>query len=106
MDIRITANNFSLTPSLRTSIGKQMEKLEQHRSDIIGITVALTVEKHHVKGEKYRADARVFLPGKDLFALVRATDMRIAIDRVAEKLESQLRRGKDRRLERRRGNTL
>lgn len=97
MEIQISAKEFSLTESLRRRIVTRIEKLTKHRSDILGATVALTVERRHTKGEKYLAEARVMIPGNDVFAQVRAADMRLAIDQMAERLLRQLQKGKERR---------
>jgi len=96
MEIQISAKDFSLTESLRRRIESRIGKLTKYRKDILGATVALSLEGHRAKGEKYLADARVMIPGNDVFAKVRAFDMIVAIDRMAEKLSRQLQKGKER----------
>jgi len=97
MKTQITAENFDLTESLRQYVCDHIEKLTRYRKDCIGATVALRVERHHVKGEKYLADVKVKIPGNDVYAEDRASDMRVAIDRVAKKIARQLQKGKERR---------
>ncbi|MFH1171559.1 MAG: ribosome-associated translation inhibitor RaiA [bacterium] len=102
MEISISAKDFTLTPTIRDHVNDRIEKLMRHRSDLIGAAVVLTVEQHHKKGEIFLADAIVKIPGNDVFAVVRARDMRRAIDLVAEKLERQLIKGKEKKNPRRR----
>ncbi len=94
----MTAKDFELTPSLHTYITERFSKLEHFRDDLIDANVSLTIERHHTKGDKYLADARIRIPGKDVYAFVRDVDMRKAVDVLVAKLGRQLRKGKERRL--------
>lgn len=102
MDLHITAKDFVLTPSLRSYAEAHIAHFEHYRKDLLRVVLTLTVERHHKKGAKHVVEGTIVLPGNDLHAEARATDMRSAIDMIAGKLAAQLRRGKEKSMRQRR----
>ncbi len=62
-----------------------MGKLQRHFDNITNSAVTLTVEKLI-----HKAEATVHVAGADLFALSESEDMYAAIDALADKLDRQL----------------
>lgn len=95
MDIIITGKDFKLTPSIKMYVEQHAQKLVHLRGDIDMIRFELDVEKHHKKGENFRAEGWVFAPGATVAAGEHAMTMQMAIDHVIAKLFEQLRRKKE-----------
>jgi ribosomal subunit interface protein len=102
--IHITAQDFSLSESIRQYIESHFQKHAFSQHGILGVGITLSIERHHVKGEKFHVHVRVQVPGNDLYAEARATDMHQAIDEVIRKSLSQLRKRKTIQAQRRRGH--
>jgi ribosomal subunit interface protein len=97
MDIHTTARHCELTDDDRTFIHERLDKLERFARDIQDVRVVITAE-----GYRYIAETTVRLKHRDLALREEATDPRRAIDGAAHRLELQLRRIHDRRIDRRR----
>lgn len=89
MNIQITGQNIELTTALKDYVHKKSEKLSHHFSNIIGLTVVLTVEK-----EQQIAEATVTVTNFEAHATAESTDMYKAIDLMLAKLEKQLEKHK------------
>ncbi|MBI4094842.1 MAG: ribosome-associated translation inhibitor RaiA [Candidatus Liptonbacteria bacterium] len=97
MRIHITeASSVGLTPSLRAYIEEKIGGLSKfvRRFDLAGVAeVYLEVSRttrHHHKGNVFRAEADLRLPGKILRAFHEAMDLRIAIDILRSKLRAEI----------------
>lgn len=102
MELIITGKDFELSESLKAYVEKKVERLRHYRSDIIQIKFELDVDKHHKKGEKFRAEGWVIAPGQQAAAGAKASDLHASIDLVVDKLGRQLTREKERRVGRKR----
>jgi ribosomal subunit interface protein len=101
MKIDIKATNLDLTPALRVYIDEKIGVLAKFlkRWDMEGgvevwVEVARTT-RHHQKGPVFRAEADIRLPGKILRAEDAALDIRVAIDRVRDKLKREIEKYKE-----------
>lgn len=90
MQMNLTGHHVDITPPLRDYVGTKMERLERHYDHINGMHVILTVE-----GVRHRAEARVDVVGKPLFADAREEDMYAAIDRLVDRLDRQVKKHKE-----------
>ena len=100
MQVDITARHFDLSESVKFHVEKRMKRLSQHHDLLIYARVVLIFEQHH--GKPWMAEATVDENGTEVFASSEETgDVRTAIDAVCEKLERQLSKHKDKRLNRR-----
>lgn len=99
MRIHMTARHCELDPEDRILAEQRLSKLSRFVRDIQEAHVIVT-------GEKYRHTAEITLRlrGQEIASREEANGPRVAIDRAADRLEQQIRRLKDRRLERRRGD--
>ncbi len=101
MKLIITGKDFSLTPSVKAYVTEHAARLEHFNHRIVKVKFELDVDKRHQKGENCRVEGWVEIPGNDLQAGARATDMHTAINRVIDKLSRQLSKKKRRLINRR-----
>ncbi|MFD1383856.1 ribosome hibernation-promoting factor, HPF/YfiA family [Rhodanobacter aciditrophus] len=86
----ISGHHVHTTEEVQAIIKEGMDYLAEINSHITSIKVIVNSENHHNKSELI-VEARVHIPGHDLFATV-TTDkqLSLAVDMLAEKLEKQL----------------
>lgn len=85
MRINASGHHIEVTPALNDYISTRFEKLKRHSDQITHIDVTLKVEKLDQK-----AEASLHVSGADLFANAINEDMYAAIDSLADKLDRQL----------------
>ena len=90
MNLNIAGQHVSLTPALRTYVSEKINRLERHFGHLIGASVILSVEK-----QRHKAEATIHTRGHDLHAEATEEDMYAAIDSLADKLDSQTRKLKE-----------
>lgn len=92
MQINITGHHIEVTPALRAYATEKLQRISRHFDHVISIDVILKVENH----VKY-AEGKINAAGvpKVLFAQESSDDMYAAIDGLADKLDKQVRRHKD-----------
>ncbi len=96
MQTNITGHHIDVTPALREYVETKLDKLARHFDYITSASVTLTVDKLI-----HRAEARVHVSGADLYANSESEDMYAAIDILADKLNRQLMKHKEKRVDRR-----
>lgn len=85
MQLNISGHHVDLTEPLKNYVESKLERLQRHNSEITTTEVTLVVEKMVQK-----AEARMHVAGGDLFAAAESEDMYAAIDAMADKLDRQL----------------
>ena len=85
MQINITGHHVEVTDPLREYVEAKFERLQRHFDQITNTDVTLIVEKLVQK-----AEATVHISGADIFAAAESEDMYAAIDALADKLDRQL----------------
>jgi len=85
MQLTITGHHLEVTNPLKEYVENKLERLQRHFDQITAIHVILTVEKM-----VHQAEATVHIAGGDLFAHAESEDMYAAIDALADKLDRQL----------------
>lgn len=91
MQINISGHHVDVTPALRDYVNDKLQRISRHFDNVISINVVLNVEKH-----RNDAEATVHAAGKSLFANASDLDMYAAIDGLADKLDKQVKRYKER----------
>ena len=91
MQINITGHHIEVTPALRAYVTEKLQRLTRHFDHVISTNVILKLDNH-----LQLAEATVHAAGKSLFATTADNDMYAAIDGLADKLDKQVRRHKDR----------
>ncbi len=90
MQIILSGHHVDITDALRQYVNSKMEKLERHFDSVTDIHVVLSVEKLRQK-----AEATLHLSGNNLHADATEEDMYAAIDALADKLDRQLKKHKE-----------
>ncbi len=85
MQITISGHHLEVTDALRDYVNNKLERLGNHHDRITQTHVILSVDKLIQK-----AEATVHVSGKDLFADAVSEDLYAAIDMLADKLDRQL----------------
>ncbi len=90
MQLNLTGHHVEITPPLREYIENKLQRLTRHFDHVLDVHCILTVEKL-----RHKAEATVHVSGSTLFADAIADDMYAAIDALADKLDRQVRRHKE-----------
>lgn len=93
----ITARHFELAQDDRDFAQLRLEKFARFASDIHEVHLVVTAENY-----RYVAEVTLHLKQRELAVREEATDPRLAIDRVADRVEQQLRRLHDKRVDHKR----
>ncbi len=91
MPLQLTGRHLEITDAIRDAVTHKFAKLSRHDHHIISIHVILSVENHH----HHFAEAKLDLPGAQIFAKSTDHDMYAAIDLLIDKLNRQLLKHKD-----------
>ncbi|HET7569895.1 MAG TPA: ribosome-associated translation inhibitor RaiA [Gammaproteobacteria bacterium] len=92
MEMSLTGHHVDISPSLRSYVDNKVERLERHFDHATDIHVILSVEKL-----RHKAEARMNLPGDELFADAVEEDMYAAIDQLVDKLDRQVKTFKEKK---------
>ncbi|OQW90821.1 MAG: ribosomal subunit interface protein [Thiotrichaceae bacterium IS1] len=90
MQLMVSGHHIEITPALRDYVTGKMERLERHFDHVTNIHVVLSVEKLRQK-----AEATLHVSGANLFANAEHEDMYAAIDALADKLDRQIKKHKE-----------
>ncbi len=85
MQMTISGHHLEITDSIRDYVHSKLERLSNHHDRITNTHVILTVEKLEQK-----AEATLHVSGKDIHADAVSEDLYAAIDALADKLDRQL----------------
>ena len=90
MQINLTGHHVDVTPELRKYVDRKFERVSRHFENVTNVRVILTVER-----QSHKAEAAVHVAGADLFANASHNDMYAAIDTLADRIDAQVRRHKE-----------
>jgi putative sigma-54 modulation protein len=90
MQIDLTGHHIELTDPLRNYVSEKFERLERHFDHVTDVHVILSVEKL-----RHKAEATMHISGGKLFADSTEADMYAAIDGLADKLDRQIKKHKE-----------
>ncbi|CAM2008909.1 ribosome hibernation-promoting factor, HPF/YfiA family [Acanthopleuribacter pedis] len=100
MRIDFTGRGVDITDRIRTFTKGKLERLAKHLDDIQDVTVVLSVEKYRQKAEvKFLSKKRAFHCTEE------TSDMFGSIDRAVEKLETQVKKFKEKKTTLKRNTT-
>ncbi|MBU4375173.1 ribosome-associated translation inhibitor RaiA [Patescibacteria group bacterium] len=105
MNINIKATNIELTPKIKDYVQEKMDMLEKYLGSVDVINAKFEVELttlHHNKGEIYRAEANLDVPGSLLRVEKTEKDLFKAIDKVKDHLTRSIKRYKEKRIDKKR----
>lgn len=94
MQLDIKAKNLELTPAIRTYAEAKLATLDA-KVKRFGTAVSAEIEvgktsRHHKKGEVFRAEVHVRLPGKLVYAEALHSDLYTAIGNAKREAERQI----------------
>ncbi|WP_374348285.1 ribosome hibernation-promoting factor, HPF/YfiA family [Chitinimonas sp.] len=92
MNLTISGHHLEVTPSIREYLGTKLERVTRHFDHVIDMHVTLSVDKLQQK-----VDVNVHLRGKDIHVEATEPDMYAAIDLIADKLDRQVLKHKEKR---------
>ncbi len=90
MQIDLTGHHIDITPALREYVDSKMQRLERHFDRVADTHVVLSVEKL-----RHKAEATLQISGATVHADATDEDMYAAIDALADKLDRQIKRHKE-----------
>ncbi len=99
MNLHLTGHHLEVTPALREYIQIKLTKVSNHFDHMIDVKVTLSVEKLAQKVE-----ATIHVPGADLHAESSDVDMYSAIDLLADKLDRQVLKHKEKNTDHHKAN--
>lgn len=90
MQINLTGHHVEITQPLRDYVQEKIGKIERHCDSITSAYVILSVEKLRQK-----AEATLHVAGNDIHADATEEDMYAAIDVLADKIDRQIKKYKE-----------
>ncbi len=90
MQLNVTGHHIDMTDSLQHYVETKMGRLERHFDNVTNVHVVLSVEK-----QRQKAEATLHISGADIFADAVDEDMYAAIDSLADKLDRQVKKHKE-----------
>lgn len=96
MQISLTGHHMDITDALRHHVNSKFERLERHFDHVTNVHVILSVEK-----VRQKAEATLHVNGADVFADCTEEDMYVAIDRLVDKVDRQVKKLKEKQTDHR-----
>ena len=90
MQLNISGHHLDITPALREHSTEKLSKIKHHFDQVMNVNMILEVQK-----DVQTAEATIHVRGADLFAKAESHDMYASIDKVINKLDSQILRHKE-----------
>jgi putative sigma-54 modulation protein len=90
MQITISGHQVEITDSLRAYVYEKIGRVQKHFDHVINTSVVL-----HVQKTRHMAEATIHARGANLHADAEGGDMYTAIDALADKLDRQMRKHKE-----------
>lgn len=91
MNFTVSGHHVSVTPAIRDYVLSKLDRVGRHFDHVIDVNVILSVEKL-----VHKAEVNVHVRGKDIFVETVDQNMYAAIDTLADKLDRQVQKYKDR----------
>jgi len=90
MQLNVTGHHVTVSPAMRDHVTAKLKRIERHFDHVNDIHCILTVEKL-----QHKAEATIVLAGGKIHADASSSDMYTAIDSLADKLDRQVRKFKE-----------
>lgn len=96
MEIRLTWTKVDKSPALEDYFRHKIEHMEHFLKPILSADLEIAHDRHHRKGKVYRAEARLSVAKKAIYASEMAEHPYEAVDLLVERLEKELLKHKER----------
>ncbi|MFN4327872.1 MAG: ribosome hibernation-promoting factor, HPF/YfiA family [Limnobacter sp.] len=90
MNLNINGHHLEVTPAIRAYVVEKLDRVKRHFDHVIDASVTLSVTKL-----VHQAEVTLHVRGKDIHAESSDANMYAAIDALADKLDRQVLRHKD-----------
>jgi len=90
MNLSVSGHHLEVTPALRSYVESKIARVKRHFDHVIDAHVILTADKLRQK-----AEVTLHVRGKDLYCQSEENDLYAAIDLLADKLDRQVLKYKD-----------
>ncbi len=104
MRLQVKGKNVEVSESIRTYAEEKLGRLERQLADPTRVELELAIEKNPSIADNHVAEATIWTKGPVLRAKEASSDMRASIDLLADKLERQVGRYRQKRRRGRHGN--
>jgi putative sigma-54 modulation protein len=98
MNLNLSGHHLVITPAIRAYVVNKLVRVTRHFDHVIDVNVVLSVDKL-----RRQITANLHIGGKDIHAECVEADMYAAIDALADKLDRQVLKHKEKRNVHRRG---
>ena len=85
MQLNLSGHHLDITSSIRQHTNDKLTKIKHHFDNIMNVNMILEVQK-----DLQKAEATIHVSGTDLFAKAESNDMYASIDKLINKLDSQI----------------
>ena len=101
MKINLKTKNFGLMPSIKNYLEQKLNSLDKFLPNDESISADVELGKitnHHQKGDIFRAEVNLKIPGRLVRAVAEEWDLRVAIDAVRDELQKEIKINKEKNL--------
>ena len=98
MNLHISGHHLEITPAIHDYVTGKLERVTRHFDNVIDVNVIFSVDKL-----KQKAEVTVHLSGKDIYVEAIEDDLYAAIDIMADKLDRQIQKHKQKLQDHHRG---
>lgn len=95
MNLTISGHHLEVTPALKAYVESKLGRITRHFDQVVDVKVILTVDATKDKDQSQKAECSIHVKGKDLHAECVHADLYAAIDELADKLDRQVLKHKD-----------
>ena len=90
MNLNLTGVHLDITPPIRAYVVKKLERINRHFDHVIDVNVVMSVDKL-----QHKVEANVHVRGQEIHAEAIEADMYAAVDVLADKLNRQVLKHKE-----------
>jgi putative sigma-54 modulation protein len=85
MNLNLTGVHLEITPPIRAYVVKKLDRVNRHFDHVIDVSVVMSVDKL-----RHKVEANVHVRGQEIHAEAIEDDMYAAVDALADKLNRQV----------------
>ena len=98
MQLSISGHHLDITDAIRAHIEKKFKRIARHDDHVTNVHVVISTDRHH-----QRAEATLHGVGGEVFADAESNDLYAAVDQLVDRLDRQILKQKQKRIDRRHG---
>ena len=98
MQLNISGHHLDVTEAINSYVEKKVKRIARHDDHVTNVHVVISVDRHD-----QRAEATLHGVGGEIFADAQSDDLYAAIDQLVDRIDRQILKQKEKRIERRQG---